>query len=236
MQRGFAKSRSHAQSLIMAGLVYSNTCKLDKPGSKVRLNIQLEVRGKEYPWVSRGGLKLERGLSHFDIDVSGTTCLDIGASTGGFTDVLLARGAKRVYAIDVGYGQLDWKLRQDKRVILLERTNARYLNSKIVTEPVSFLCCDASFIGLKVVLPASMDLVSEGGQMVALIKPQFEVGKGSVGSKGIVTDSSLHNLVCEKILDWLSNYSGWSVLGITASPIAGARGNKEFLIAAIKAE
>ena len=233
-ERGLAKSRSHAQSLIMAGLVYSNTCRLEKSGSKVRPDIHLEVRGNEHPWVSRGGLKLEHALTHFGLDVSNATCLDLGASTGGFTDVLLARDAKRVYAIDVGHGQLDWKLRQDERVTVLDRTNARYLNSEIVPEPISFVCCDTSFIGLKVVLPSSMDLVSEGGQLVALIKPQFEVGKDSVGSKGIVKDSNLHNLVCEKILDWLCNYSGWSVLGITASPITGVSGNKEFLIAATK--
>ena len=228
------KSRSHAQSMIMAGLVYSNTKKLEKPGSQVRPDIELELRGKEFPWVSRGGLKLDHGLSHFGLDVSGQTCLDIGSSTGGFTDVLLARGAKRVFAVDVGHGQLDWKLRKDNRVTVLERINARYLDSKHVPEPVSFLCCDASFIGLKVVLPSSMALVSEGGQLVALIKPQFEVGKENVGRRGVVSDSRLHDRVCDDISGWFSDYEGWSVLGVTESPITGSNGNKEFLIAATK--
>ena len=218
----------------MAGLVYSNTQKLEKPGSQVDRQIPLELRGKGYPWVSRGGLKLDHGLSHFSIDVTGATCLDIGVSTGGFTDVLLTRGVSKVYAVDVGYAQLDWKLRQDERVIVLERTNARHLTLGHVPEPISFLCCDASFIGLKVVLPASMELVSEGGHLIALIKPQFEVGKGNLGKRGVVSDSDLHKSVCSKILDWLSSYPGWSVLGITDSPITGAEGNKEFLIAAQK--
>ena len=222
--------------MIMAGLVYSNTIKLEKPGSQVRPDIQLKLLGKEYPWVSRGGLKLDHGLSHFGINVSDQSCLDIGSSTGGFTDVLLARGARRVFAVDVGYGQLDWKLRNHNRVTVLEKVNARYLDSKHVPEPISFLCCDASFIGLKVVLPSSMALVSEGGKLVALIKPQFEVGKESVGRRGVVSDSTLHDRVCADISGWLSDYEGWSVLGVTESPITGSNGNKEFLIAATKSQ
>ena len=218
----------------MAGQVYSDSRKLEKPGSRVRQEIPLKLRGKKHPWVSRGGLKLDHGLAHFQIDVTDNTCLDIGASTGGFTDVLLARGAANVYAVDVGHGQLAWKLHKDERVIAIDRTNARYLTSDNVPEPISFLCCDTSFIGLKIVLPAGMKLVSSGGHLIALIKPQFEVGKEQVGKGGVVRDPDLHNLVCEQISDWLSGCPGWSVLGVTDSPINGPRGNKEFLIAACK--
>lgn len=229
-----ATSRLRAQKLVMAGLVYSNAQKLEKPGSLVRHEIPLEVRGKEYPWVSRGGLKMEHGLAHFGINVAGAICLDIGVSTGGFTDVLLARGVSKVYAVDVGHGQLAWKLRQDERVIVLEKTNARYLTFEHIPEPISFLCCDASFIGLKVVLPASMEFVSKGGFLIALIKPQFEVGKGQIGKRGVVNDPNLHTLVCGQIFDWVSARPGWSVIGITESPVTGPKGNKEFLIAACK--
>ena len=234
VERGLAKSRSQAQSLIMAGRVYLDNSKLEKPGSQVGRDVALEVRGKEYPWVSRGGLKLNHGLNHFCVDVLGATCLDIGASTGGFTDVLLARGATNVYAVDVGYGQLDWKLRQDERVIVLEKTNARYLTSGAIPTPISFLCCDVSFISLRVVLPNSMAMISQGGHLVGLIKPQFEVGKGQVGRGGVVRDPGQHKLVCDRISDWISKNSDWSVLGLTDSPITGPSGNKEFLIAAYK--
>ena len=234
VERGLAKSRSQAQSLIMAGRGYLDNSKLEKPGSQVGRDVALEVRGKEYPWVSRGGLKLDHGLNHFCIDMLGAICLDIGASTGGFTDVLLARGATSVYAVDVGHGQLDWKLRQDERVIVLERTNARYLTSGAIPTPISFLCCDVSFISLMVVLPNSMAMVSEGGYLVALIKPQFEVGKGQVGRGGVVRDPDQHKFVCDRISDWISKNSDWSVLGVTDSPITGPSGNKEFLIAAYK--
>ena len=229
-----AGSRGRAQALIMAGLVYSDDRRFEKPGTQVNPEIPLEVRGREYPWVSRGGVKLDHALSYFGIDVTGSTCLDVGASTGGFTDVLLSRGASMVYAVDVGRGQLDWKLRQEEKVILLEKTNARYLTKEDIPTPISFLVCDVSFINLRTVLPKSMELVSDGGYLVALIKPQFEVGKGLVGSGGIVSDPDQHKLVCDDIADWLSGCVGWCVKGVTSSPITGAKGNKEFLIAAHK--
>jgi 23S rRNA (cytidine1920-2'-O)/16S rRNA (cytidine1409-2'-O)-methyltransferase len=193
----------------------------------------LEVRGADHPWVSRGGLKLAHALDHFAIDPGGLVVLDVGASTGGFTDVALARGAKKVYAVDVGHGQLAWKLRNDPRVVVLERTNARHLTAGDVPEPVDLVVCDASFIGLETVLPAPLALARLGARLVALIKPQFEVGKGRVGKGGVVRDPALHAEVCARIGAWLPT-QGWTVLGLTASPILGPEGNKEFLIAARK--
>lgn len=218
----------------MAGLVYSAGHKMEKPGSQVDRDVDLTIKGPEFPWVSRGGVKLDYALSKFSINVSGAICLDIGASTGGFTDVLLARGASKIYAVDVGYGQLDWKLRNNSRVVVIERTNARYLTKEIIPQPVMFLCCDASFISLKTLLPRGMDIVGKGGQLVALIKPQFEVGKEYVEKKGLVKDQSQHELVCDGIRDWIGSYSGWSVIDLVSSPITGTGGNKEFLIGAFK--
>jgi 23S rRNA (cytidine1920-2'-O)/16S rRNA (cytidine1409-2'-O)-methyltransferase len=192
------------------------------------------VRGREHPWVSRGGLKLERALEAFDLDATGAIGLDVGASTGGFTDVLLARGAARVYAVDVGYGQLHWKLRQDDRVVVLERTNARALKEEQIPEPVDIVVCDASFIGLEKVLPVPLTFVRPGGHLAALIKPQFEVGKGEVGKGGIVRDPALREAVCARIEAWLGELGGWSVIGIVESPVTGADGNVEFLIGAHK--
>ncbi len=192
------------------------------------------MRGREHPWVSRGGLKLERALEAFDLDVTGAVGLDVGASTGGFTDVLLSRGAARVYAVDVGYGQLHWKLRQDDRVVVLERTNARALTEEQIPEPVDIVVCDASFIGLEKVLPVPLTFVRPGAHLAALIKPQFEVGKGEVGKGGIVRDPALRDAVCARIEEWLRGLGGWSVLGIVESPVTGADGNVEFLIAARK--
>ena len=230
--RGLADTRSRAQALVMAGLVLSGTRRIDKPSVMLEAEAPLTVRGKEHPWVSRGGVKLARALGHFGIEPAGMICLDIGASTGGFTQVLLARGAAKVYAVDVGHGQLDWSLRQDARVVVLERVNARHLSREHVPEPVDLFVCDASFIGLRTVLPAPLALAKPRALLVALIKPQFEAGPERVGKGGIVRDPGVHAEVCATIRDWLAAEPGWSVLGLVESPIEGADGNKEFLIAA----
>ena len=235
VERGLADSRAKAQALILAGAVYSGERRLDKPGHAVTPDQPLEIRGHDHPWVSRGGVKLAHALEYFGIDPAGRIWLDIGASTGGFTDVLLSRGAVRVYAVDVGHGQLAWKLRQDPRVVVLERTNARHLSRQEVPEPVDGIVCDASFIGLEVVLPAPLALAAPRAHIVALIKPQFEVGPTEVGKGGVVRDPALHRLVCARVAAWLGDRPGWTVLGITDSPIAGADGNREFLIAAKRA-
>lgn len=232
VERGLAESRAKAQALILAGLVLSDTRRVDKAGDLLPADAPLTVKGQDHPWVSRGGLKLVEGLDRFGIDPAGLVCLDVGASTGGFTDVLLARGAARVYAVDVGHGQLAWKLRQDERVVVLEKTNARHLSAEQVPEPVDLVVCDASFIGLATVLPAPLALARPGAALVALIKPQFEVGKGRVGKGGVVRDPELHREVCDTVSSWLSGLAGWRVLGIAPSPILGPEGNKEFLIAA----
>ena len=232
VERGLAESRARAQALIMAGQVYTGDRRVDKPGLALAADAPLEVRGRDHPWVSRGGLKLAHALDHFAIDPAGQVCLDVGASTGGFTDVLLARGAARVYAVDVGHGQLAWKLRQDPRVIVLEKTNARYLTREDVPEPVSLIVCDASFIGLATVLPAPLTLAAPGARLVALIKPQFEVGKARVEKGGVVRDPALHREVCDHIADWLDAQAGWRVRGLTESPVLGPEGNREFLITA----
>ena len=190
----------------------------------------LDVRGRPHPWVGRGGLKLDHGLDHFGLSVDGRVCLDVGASTGGFTDVLLTRGAARVYAVDVGHGQLDWKLRNDARVVVLERTNARYLTRDDIPEPIDMVVCDASFIGLETVLPAPLALTRPGAHLIALIKPQFEVGRDRVGKGGVVRDPELHRAVCDRISAWLAARPGWTLLGICESPILGPEGNREFLI------
>jgi 23S rRNA (cytidine1920-2'-O)/16S rRNA (cytidine1409-2'-O)-methyltransferase len=233
VDRGLAESRAVAQRLVMAGLVFSGERRIDKPGAAVASDLPLEVRGQPHPWVSRGGLKLERGLDAFAIPVAGRVALDVGASTGGFTDVLRQRGAARVYAVDVGHGQLAWKLRQDPRVVVLERTNIRDVGRVQVPDPVDVIVSDVSFIGLRTALPAALALAAPGAHLVALIKPQFEVGRGRVGRGGIVRDPALHAEVCDTIRDWLAAQPGWRVLGIVDSPIAGADGNREFLIAAV---
>ena len=232
--RDLAESRARAQALILAGRVFSGAARVDKAGQTLAADAPLEVRGRDHPWVSRGGLKLAHGLDRFAIDPLGLTCLDIGASTGGFTDVLLDRGAARVTAVDVGHGQLAWKLRNDSRVTVLERTNARYLTREQVPEPVELITCDASFIGLETLLPAPLALVAAGARLIALIKPQFEVGKGRIGKGGVVRDPDLHAQVCARIEAWLGAQAGWRVLGLTESPILGPEGNKEFLIAAVR--
>ncbi len=233
VERGLAEDESKARSLIMSGVVYSGITPLKKPGDLFPNDIPIELKQKEFPWVSRGGLKLEKALKFFEIDVKGKVCLDVGASTGGFTDVLLHNGAKKVYAVDVGQGQLAWKLQKDQRVIIKDKTNARHLTKEIIPEEIDIIVCDASFIGLEIVLPASLKLAKAGATLVALIKPQFEVRKDQVGKGGIVTDPSLHEEVCQKIKNWLESIN-WKVMGITESPITGTEGNKEFLIAAQK--
>jgi 23S rRNA (cytidine1920-2'-O)/16S rRNA (cytidine1409-2'-O)-methyltransferase len=229
------ESRTKAQALVMAGLVFSGEMRLGKAGQAVSEDAALEVRGAEHPWVSRGGLKLDHALDEFHIAAKGAIALDVGASTGGFTDVLLAQGTARVYAVDVGYGQLAQRLRDDARVVVLERTNARYLNDELVPEPVDLVVCDASFIGLRTVLPAALALVRPGGALVALIKPQFEVGPERVGKGGIVRDADARAGACEAVRAWLAVDLGWEVIGLTESPITGAQGNVEFLIAARRA-
>jgi 23S rRNA (cytidine1920-2'-O)/16S rRNA (cytidine1409-2'-O)-methyltransferase len=217
----------------MAGIVFSGERKLAKPGDMLAEDAPLEVRGKDHPWVSRGGIKLDHGLTHFGFDVTGAIALDVGSSTGGFTDVLLSRGATKVYAVDVGTNQLAWKLRQDPRVVVLEQTNARHLTSEHVPEPIDIIVCDASFIGLAKVLEAPLKLAKRGGKLVALIKPQFEAGREEVGKGGVVRDSAVHQRVCAETAEWVAA-QGWQVLGITQSPITGPEGNVEFLLAATK--
>ncbi len=232
--RDLAESRARAQALILAGVVFSGATRVEKAGQPLAQDAPLEVRGRDHPWVSRGGLKLAHALDHFGIDPTGLDCLDVGASTGGFTDVLLACGAAKVTAVDVGRGQLAWKLRNDPRVVVLERTNARTLSRAQVPEPIDLVTCDASFIGLETVLPAPLALSAPGARLIALIKPQFEVGKGQVGKGGVVRDPELHAAVCARIEAWLAAREGWRVLGLTESPILGPEGNKEFLIAAVR--
>ena len=230
VERGLVESRTRAQAMIMAGNVYSDTKRLDKAGQQVKIDISIDIKGQDHPWVSRGGLKLEKGLKHFGVNVEGKTCIDVGASTGGFTDVLLAGGAARVYAVDVGQGQLAWRLRGDERVVVMEKTNARHLSRDDIAEPIDMVVCDASFIGLETVLPAALKLTAPGAHVIALIKPQFEVGKGRVGKGGVVRDPELHQEVCDRIQAWLGGLDGWIVLGLTESPIKGPEGNVEFLI------
>jgi 23S rRNA (cytidine1920-2'-O)/16S rRNA (cytidine1409-2'-O)-methyltransferase len=231
--RGLAESRSRAQALIMAGAVFSGERKIAKAGDLLPHDAPLEVRGKDHPWVSRGGIKLDHGLTHFGFDVSGAVGLDVGSSTGGFTDVLLTRGAARVYAVDVGTNQLAWKLRQDGRVIVHEQTNARTLDSSIVPEPVDVVVCDASFISLSKVLEAPLRLASPSAKLLALVKPQFEAGRAEVGKGGVVRDPEVHARVCTEVADWVAS-QGWSVSGLTESPITGPEGNVEFLLGAVK--
>jgi 23S rRNA (cytidine1920-2'-O)/16S rRNA (cytidine1409-2'-O)-methyltransferase len=232
VERGLVETRARAQALILGGKVFAGERRIEKPGDTIPEDTDLDVRLPDHPWVSRGGLKLVHGLDHFGIDPEGAIALDIGASTGGFTDVLLARGAAKVYAVDVGHGQLAWRLRNDERVVVLEKTNARNLTAEQVPEPVDLVVCDASFIGLETVLPGPLALAKKTATLVALIKPQFEVGKDQVGKKGVVRDPALHKQVCDRIEAWIKSLPGWRVLGITESPITGPQGNKEFLIAA----
>ncbi len=231
---GLALSRSKAQALIKAGCVLYGEDAVTKPSDMIDDPTRLRLEGLDHPWVSRGGMKLAEGLKVFDISPTGLTCLDIGASTGGFTDVLLHHGASVVYAVDVGHDQLVAKLKNDPRVILLEGTNARTLTPHDIPEPIDLVVCDASFISLSLVLPAALALAKPGARLIALIKPQFEVGKERVGKGGVVKDPALHEEACQSVRRWLENFMGWHILGLTDSPITGPAGNHEFLIAARK--
>jgi 23S rRNA (cytidine1920-2'-O)/16S rRNA (cytidine1409-2'-O)-methyltransferase len=230
--RGLVESRTRAQALILAGKIFSGERRVAKAGDLLAEDVPLEVRGQDHPWVSRGGLKLAHGLSHFGFSPAGLVCLDVGASTGGFTDVLLTNGAAKVHAVDVGHGQLAWKLRCDARVVVHEKTNARYLTREAVPDPIQALVCDASFIGLATVLPAPLALCAAGAWAIVLIKPQFEAGAASVGGKGVVRDPAVHRAVCERVVRWWSGLPGWTVAGVVESPITGPEGNKEFLLGA----
>jgi 23S rRNA (cytidine1920-2'-O)/16S rRNA (cytidine1409-2'-O)-methyltransferase len=232
VELGLAESRARAQALILAGRAFAGEQRVGKPGQLLPADLPLTVRGQDHPWVSRGGLKLAHGLDVFGLDPAGRVCLDIGASTGGFTDVLLSRGAARVHAVDVGHGQLAWRLRTEPRVAVHERVNARYLTEAAIGERVLALVCDASFIGLRTLLPAPLALCDPGSWAVALIKPQFEAGPDRVGKGGVVRDPAVHREVCKVISAWWSGLPGWCVLGIADSPITGPEGNREFLIAA----
>ena len=220
--------------MLMAGMVFLETKRLDKPGQQVPIGSNIEVKGKKHPWVSRGGLKLEKAIIEFNLNCNSIIALDIGASTGGFTDVLLTKGAERVYAVDVGHGQLDWKLRQDSRVVVKEKTNARYLSNNIIKEPLDAIVCDASFISLKKILPAGLSFLKNKGWLAALIKPQFEAGRELVGKGGVVRDAQVHQNIINDIECWIKDEVKMSLLGVTESPILGPSGNKEFVIVATK--
>lgn len=229
VERGLAESRTRAQALIMAGHVMIGDRKADKAGQQVAEDAEISVKGSDHPWVSRGGIKLAHALKEFCIDATGMVAIDVGSSTGGFTDVLLSNGAVRVYAVDSGTNQLAWKLRQDDRVIVHEQTSARILTEAHIPEPVDIIVCDASFIGLAKVLERPLSFAKSGGQLIALIKPQFEAGRAEVGKGGVVRDEAVHQRVCDEVAAWLTANS-WAVLGITTSPITGPQGNVEFLI------
>lgn len=229
VDRGLAESRARAQALILAGLVFLGDRKIDKAGQQVAQDADLDVKGRDHPWVSRGGIKLAHAIDHFALDVTGMTAMDVGSSTGGFTDVLLTKGAARVYAVDSGTNQLAWKLRSDPRVIVHEQTSARILTAAHIPEAVDIIVCDASFISLAKVLERPISFARSGAHLVALIKPQFEAGREEVGKGGVVRDPAIHARVCEEVSAWLTG-QGWTVVGVTASPITGPQGNIEFLI------
>ena len=231
--QGLAESRTRAQALILAGNVFVGDRRVAKAGDMLAGDAVLTVKGRDHPWVSRGGIKLEHGLTHFGFGVNKAVALDVGSSTGGFTDVLLSRGAKRVYAVDVGTNQLAWKLRSDERVIVHEQTNARDLNTGIIPERIDIVVCDASFIALHKVLDAALDLARPGAALVALVKPQFEAGREEVGKGGVVRDPAVHQRVCDAAVTWVQS-KGWRVCGVEPSPITGPEGNVEFLLGAIK--
>jgi 23S rRNA (cytidine1920-2'-O)/16S rRNA (cytidine1409-2'-O)-methyltransferase len=231
VDRGLVESRTRAQALVLAGLVFSGETKIAKPGQSIKADAPLEVRGRDHPWVSRGGIKLAHAIEHFDLDPTGALAMDIGSSTGGFTDVLLTHGAERVFAVDSGTNQLAWKLRQDPRVTVLEQTSARILTPQQIDAACNWVVCDASFIGLSKVLEVPLRLAAPECRLVALIKPQFEVGRNEVGKGGVVRDPVLHERVCNEVQDWLEG-EGWTIQGIVESPIKGPEGNVEFLVSA----
>ena len=228
VEQMFAQTRAKAQAIIMAGQVYVNGQKADKPGVSYEETVQIEVRGAACPYVSRGGLKLEKALRDFGVNPEGFVCSDSGASTGGFTDCLLQQGAKKVFAIDVGYGQLDWKIRSDERVVVMERTNIRYVTPEDLGEPLDLSVIDVSFISLKIVLPAIKALLKPSGQVLCLIKPQFEAGKEKVGKKGVVREPEIHQEVLDSFVETVTAL-GFTILGLTFSPVKGPEGNIEFL-------
>ena len=227
-EQGYADTRSKAQAIIMAGQVYVEGQKADKPGISYEENVQIEVRGETCPYVSRGGLKLEKALRDFGVKPDGYVCSDSGASTGGFTDCLLQQGASKVFAIDVGYGQLDWKIRSDPRVVVMERTNIRFVTPEDLGEPLDLSMIDVSFISLKIVLPAIKALLKSTGQVLCLIKPQFEAGREKVGKKGVVREPETHKEVLDNFVA-LANELNFTILGLTFSPVKGPEGNIEFL-------
>ncbi len=232
--QGLAESRTRAQALILSGNVFAGDRRVAKAGDLLADDTALTVKGRDHPWVSRGGIKLDHGLTHFEFDVTGATALDVGSSTGGFTDVLLTRGATKVFAVDVGTNQLAWKLRQDPRVTVMEQTNAKLLTRTLISDPIDIVVCDASFIGLAKVLGAALSLASPGARLVALVKPQFEAGREEVGKGGVVRDPAIHARVCDDAAAWVAA-QGWRVVGVETSPITGPEGNVEFLLGAIKA-
>lgn len=229
LERGLAESRTRAAALVMAGLVFSGGRRIDKPGQMLADDAELEVKGRDHPWVGRGGMKLDHAIRHFALDPRGAVAMDIGSSTGGFTQVLLHHGAAHVFAVDVGTNQLAWKLRQDARITVLEQTNARALTPALIDRPCDWVVCDASFIGLAKVLEVPLALAAPSARLVALIKPQFEVAKGEVGKGGIVRDPALHTRVCDEVCAWLEQ-GGWQIDGLVESPITGTEGNIEFLV------
>ena len=233
VDRGLVESRTRAQALVMAGLVFSGERKLAKPGQQIAADAPLDVRGRDHPWVSRGGIKLAHAIEQFGLNPAGVTAMDIGSSTGGFTDVLLQNGADHVFAVDSGTNQLAWKLRQDKRVTVLEQTSARILTPDLIDRPVSWVVCDASFISLAKVLEVPLSLAQQECRLVALVKPQFEAERSEVGKKGVVSDPEVHERVCDAVRRWVKSKS-FAVQGIVRSPITGPEGNVEFLISALR--
>ncbi len=233
VERGLAESRARAQALVMAGLVFAGETKIDKPGHQLPEDAALDVRGRDHPWVSRGGIKLAHAIKHFCLSPEGAVAMDIGSSTGGFTDVLLSHGAAHVFCVDSGTNQLAWKLREDPRVTVLEQLSARLLTPAHIDRPCNWVVCDASFIGLSKVLEVPLQLAAPTCQLVALIKPQFEVGREEVGKGGVVRDPALHARVCDDVRGWIEEL-GWAVQGIATSPITGPQGNVEFLISATR--
>jgi 23S rRNA (cytidine1920-2'-O)/16S rRNA (cytidine1409-2'-O)-methyltransferase len=233
VERGLAESRARAQALVMAGLVFAGKTRIDKPGHQIAEDAALDVRGRDHPWVSRGGIKLAHALTHFGLDPGGAVAMDIGSSTGGFTDVLLSHGAAHVFCVDSGTNQLAWRLREDPRVTVLEQLSARLLTPEHIDRPCNWVVCDASFIALAKVLEVPLRLAAPQCQLVALIKPQFEVGREEVGKGGVVRDPALHTRVCDEVRGWIEGL-GFEVQGIATSPITGPQGNVEFLISATR--
>ena len=230
--RGMAHTKTQAKAYIMAGVVFHENTRLDKPGHKVKEDLQISLREKPHPWVSRGGIKLAHAIDHFQLSINQKVCMDIGSSTGGFTDVLLSKGARRVYAVDSGTGQLDWRLRNTEKVVTLEKTNARHLTPQQIPEAIQIITCDASFISLTKILPTPLTFAENKAYLIALIKPQFETSREHISKGGVVRNPALHDSACKKIRDWITIETPWTPLGIEPSPITGPKGNREFLILA----